>query len=117
MDELLVKTQEVDEKTYKYFYRMTKKEILIVSEVEGIVSTESYGIEIERHDMVNDTLVKVEKDSVYHISPSRHKVHTILTYLFENFVSPIHLIDITGQETDEGVFDHNIQIDLPVEKM
>jgi Family of unknown function (DUF6514) len=114
--ELLIRSEEVDGTKYKYFYRLIKREIAITSEIEGIIPTQSYGIEIERHDMVKDSLVNVERNSVYNVSTSRHKVHNILKYLFENTVSPVHLIDIVGQETDENVIDYNIRLAFPAER-
>lgn len=113
--ELLIRNHEVSGKMYKYFYRLLKSELLVNSGVEKMVLIQSYGIEIERHDVVNDSLVNIERDVVYNISPNRYKVHNILKFLFENQVSPIHLVDIAGMETDENVFDYNDNLAVSTE--
>ncbi|MEQ8154387.1 MAG: DUF6514 family protein [Clostridiaceae bacterium] len=107
MDEFLVRHKIADEKTYKYFYRVIKNMIEIASEVEDTVKTQSYGVEIERHDIINNTLVKIEKNTVHNISPNFCKVNNIVKNLFEKAVSPLHLVDIIGTEADESVFDYH----------
>lgn len=110
--EVLVKIQEAEGIKYKYFYKMMKNVLILNEEYTGSVSMQSYGIEIERQDLVNDSIVKVVKNSVNHISPNRYKVHNVLKYLHETTVSPIHLVDIVGREVDEDVFDYNSELEL-----
>lgn len=114
--ELLIKSHEAEGTRYKYFYRLTKREIAIYNNDNNIMPTQSYGIEIERHDLVNESLVNVEKNEVVNVSTSRHKVHNILKYLFENTVSPIHLIDVIGEEVDLSVSDYNLDVVIPMER-
>lgn len=113
--ELLVKSEEVIGVKYKYFYRLVKRELLIDSVYEGKVVIQSYGIEVERHDIVNDNMVNIERNSIENISPSRFKVHNLLKFLFDNTVSPVHLVDIIGEKVDEYVSDYNDKLGVLAE--
>ncbi len=62
-----------------------------------------YGIEIERRDFNNDILINVERDSIHKISCHIEKVKELLSILYKNEVSPIHLIDVIGDKVDEYV--------------
>lgn len=72
---------------------------------------EVFGIEIERTDYKGDLEIDSYKDSVELISPVESKVKGLLKMLYENQVSPIHLIDIIGEYVDEYVNDFR-NIDL-----
>jgi hypothetical protein len=69
---------------------------------------QAYGIEIERLDYDKNLLINIERDNINLISPQRKKVENILNLLYENNVSPIHLVDIIGQYADEYVCDFNM---------
>lgn len=94
---------------YVYFYRMTKEKIYIAYDL-STVSLQSYGIEIERQNMIKDKLVDICRDSVKSISPNRYKVHKLLELLYKNQVSPIHLVDIIGDYVDEYILDFDKEI-------
>ncbi|SHE70253.1 DUF6514 family protein [Clostridium fallax] len=66
---------------------------------------EVYGIEVERADYINDIAINVEKNSVNIISPNEDKVRVLLEKLYRYEVSPIHLIDIIGEDVDKCVND------------
>ncbi|MDU1855534.1 MAG: DUF6514 family protein, partial [Clostridium baratii] len=66
---------------------------------------------IERTDYKGDLEIDSYKDSVELISPVESKVKGLLKMLYENQVSPIHLIDIIGEYVDEYVNDFK-NIDL-----
>ncbi|ERI94334.1 hypothetical protein HMPREF1982_00969 [Clostridiales bacterium oral taxon 876 str. F0540] len=87
-----------------YFYRLIKNRISL-SLGDGRMDVQSYGIEIERQDVVNGSIINIERDSVKSISPHRHKVHNLLKFLYDNCVSPIHLIDVLGDYIDEYIVD------------
>lgn len=72
---------------------------------------EVFGIEIERTDYKGELEIDSYKDSVELISPVESKVKDLLKMLYENQVSPIHLIDIIGEYVDEYVNDFK-NIDL-----
>ena len=72
---------------------------------------EVFGIEIERTDYKGDLEIDSYKDSVELISPVESKVKCLLKMLYENQVSPIHLVDIIGEYVDEYVNDFK-NIDL-----
>ncbi|AOR24680.1 DUF6514 family protein [Clostridium taeniosporum] len=82
-----------NENNFEYKYRLTK------SLYKGKVG---YGIEVQSKSP-ND--VFYEKDSVNLVSTNRHNVKTLLTKLYENRVSPIHLIDIIGEYVDKHVYE------------
>lgn len=83
---------------YKYNYRLTK------SIYRGIIG---YGIEIQSQNS-NEDDTDCERDGVELISIHRHKVKKILMKLYDNEVSPIHLIDIIGEYVDEHVYEFDI---------
>ncbi|MDQ0150766.1 DUF6514 family protein [Eubacterium multiforme] len=87
----------------KYEYKLTK--ILIGKD-------EIFGVEVERIDYKGDLVIDSFKDSVELISPIKEKVINLLKMLYENQVSPIHLIDIIGPFVDEYVNDFkDVQFD------
>lgn len=63
----------------------------------------TYGIEIERKDFNNDVLINIERNSIEKISYYLEKVRELLSILYKNEVSPIHLVDIFGEKVDEYV--------------
>lgn len=107
--ESFMKTVKHENLTYEYVYKLTQNEIALNSGNDDITVT-SYGIEVERRDISGNTVVNLEKDSIKNISPQRHKVHSVLKLLYENTVSPIHLVDIAGQYADEYVEDFDKEI-------
>ena len=86
---------------FRYAYRLIKKEY------KGITA---YGIEIERKDYVGLDNVNLERDKIEIISVHRHKVKQLLTKLYTNQVSPIHLIDVAGSYADEQAYEFDIAI-------
>jgi hypothetical protein len=94
----------IDDVTYIYFYRIIKGQVTLPIGGEKIV-VQSYGIEIERQDVKDGNVVNIERDSINSISPQRHKVHNLLKLLYDNTVSPIHLIDVLGEYVDEYIID------------
>ncbi len=69
------------------------------------LGVQAYGIEVERIDTEGNEVINVERDCVECISPHPHKVYELLNILYNNAVSPIHLIDIIGEYVDECVSD------------
>lgn len=107
--ENLVRTESVEKIKYNYFYRLLKGKISIPCEVDA-VEVQSYGIEIERQDLLNGELINIERDCVKNISPDRNKVHNLLELLYDHSVSPIHLIDVLGDYIDEYIIDFDKEI-------
>lgn len=108
--ENLSKTKSCGEMTkFHYTYRLIKSEILLTNEEES-VKVQAYGIEVERQDIVGDIVSNIERDSIKVISPYRHKVHSLLKLLYDNLVSPCHLVDILGEYIDENIseFDNKL---------
>ncbi|MDF2505314.1 MULTISPECIES: DUF6514 family protein [Clostridium] len=92
------------ETEYKYEYRITKSNIMLYD--YGVNSeVQSYGIEIERQDIINGKTINLERDSVYNISPQRYKVQELTKLLYDNDVSPINSIEILGEYVDEYISD------------
>lgn len=94
-----------------YIYRLTKNSFSISLDAENLsedkMEVQTYGIEIERQDILDDCIINIERESVESISPYRHKVHDLLKLLSDNCVSPIHLIEILGEYIDEYILDFN----------
>ncbi|MEY7999197.1 DUF6514 family protein [Clostridium sp. Mt-5] len=98
----------VEKMKYVYFYRLLKEKMAITYENE-IIEVQSYGIEVERQDISEGKLVNVQRDCVRSISPERYKVHNLLKLLYDNKVSPIHLVDVIGDYVDEYILDFDKQ--------
>lgn len=103
IENLSKKLTENDVK-HNYFYRLVKSN-MSVSMYGELTHVQAYGIEIERQDLLDDTVVFIERDCVENISPQRHKVKNLLKMLYDNNVSPIHMIDILGDYIDEYIVD------------
>lgn len=103
IENLSKKITEVDVR-HNYFYRLVKSEILM-STYDDPTSVQAYGIEVERQDIVDDMVVCIERDCVQNISPQRYKVKNLIKMLYDNTVSPIHMIDILGDYIDEYIID------------
>ncbi|MFL0164027.1 DUF6514 family protein [Candidatus Clostridium helianthi] len=86
---------------YRYAYRLIKKNY------KGITA---YGIEIERKDYIGLKNVNLEREKIDIISIHRYKVKQLLMKLFNNQVSPLHLIDIIGTYVDEHAYEFDIGI-------
>ena len=89
---------------HNYFYRLVKSEISVLTNGE-FTPVQAFGIEIERQDIVDDVVVFIERDCVKNISPQRYKVKSLIKMLYDNTVSPIHMIDILGEYIDEYIAD------------
>lgn len=98
--ESLTRNELDGQKSYCYYYRLIKNKLCLPCEGEAL-EVQSYGIEIERQDIVNDAVVGIDRESIDNVSPHRYKVHNLLKVLFDNSVSPLHLVDIAGDYVDE----------------
>lgn len=105
----LMKSELDDDMKRVYFYRMIKSKININYNWDTI-PIQSYGIEVERQDMLNDKLVNVCRDCVRNISPDRYKVHNLLKLLYDGQVSPIHLVEVIGDYVDEYILEFDKQL-------
>ncbi|MCH3965867.1 MAG: DUF6514 family protein [Clostridium sp.] len=92
-----------------YSYRLIKNQMDIICDW-NTVPLQSYGIEIERQDILNDHLIDVCRDCVKNISPNRYKVHNLLKLLYDSQVSPIYLVDVIGDYVDEYILDFDKQL-------
>ena len=86
---------------FRYSYRLIKKDY------KGIVA---YGIEIERKDYMGLENINLEREKIDIISPHRYKVKQLLMKLYNNQVSPLHLIDIIGSYADEHAYEFDAVI-------
>lgn len=80
----------------KYTYRLTK------NKYKG---NEAYGVEVERLMLKDGQTVDIERDNISFISNNKYKVNNLLSLLYKNLVSPIHLVEILGEYVDEYVYD------------
>jgi hypothetical protein len=103
------RSEIVDGVTYNYFYRITKGQVILPIGGDKVV-VQSYGIEIERQDIKDGSIFNIERDSISSISPQRYKVHNLLKLLYDNVVSPIHLIDVLGEYVDEYIIDFDKEL-------
>ncbi|GIM28375.1 hypothetical protein CPJCM30710_10410 [Clostridium polyendosporum] len=107
--EILTRNEIQNEVNYMYFYKLVRNELRL-SIGEDKVKVQTYGIEVERYDISNGNLINTEIEAIASISPQRHKVHNLLKMVYDNGVSPIHLIDILGEYVDTYVTDFEIAL-------
>ena len=81
----------VDEREIKYIYRLIEK---------SIKNKQVFGIEIERQDFKFGEVINLERDYIAIVWNEEKKANDILLKLFNNLVSPIHLIDVVGEYSD-----------------
>ena len=84
---------------FRYYYR------LIYREFHGMTA---YGIEVERKDYVGTKNVNLERDKIDIISPEKEDVEKMLIKIWNNQLSPIHLVDVLGTYVDDNVYKFNI---------
>lgn len=96
--ENLYKKVEEENKERIYFYRSFNEEYN---------GRQAYGIEIERHDLEKGSLKKIERDSISKITIFEEKIKDLLNLIYENNVSPIHLVDILGEYVDKNICEFN----------
>jgi hypothetical protein len=103
IENLCKKVIEVDVK-HNYFYRLVKSDISVLAYDEPTY-VQAYGIEVERQDIVDDMIVYIERECVKNISPQRYKVKNLIKILYDNTVSPIHMVEVLGDYIDEYIVD------------
>lgn len=101
--ESLERTEYRNNMKCNYIYRIIKDKYAFKK--YSVKEVQSYGIEAERQDIINGEIVNIERDMIKYISPHRYKVQNLLKILYDNTVSPIHLIDILGQYVDDYISD------------
>lgn len=92
---------------YRYFLLQTIKKIL-VNDCE--INVPCYGIEISSEKIIDDRIVDIYSENIKCMSPEKNKVLELIDMLRENEVSPVHLVDITGDKVDEWVSDFEPEI-------
>lgn len=83
--------------TRDYSYRITETD-------KKIGDLKFFGIEIERRDYLDGALKTIQRDGEKIISPDYDFVENILNRAYENVVSPIHFIEIFGEDIDKEYF-------------
>ena len=92
----LSKIVNFDDKESRYIYRIVEN---------SIRNRQAFGIEIERQDFEEGEVINLERDIVDIVASNQRKAEDILMLLFNNLVSPIHLVDIVGEYADLCVND------------
>lgn len=105
----LTRKEKHGDLTYLYNYKLIKGVINIQFEKE-MLPIQSYGIEVERQDLKEGSVVNTVKDSIGYISPQRHKVQELLRMIYKNGVSPIHLVEVLGEYVDTYIEDFNSDV-------
>lgn len=92
--ENLVSVLDTEKVKYEYSYRIMET---------NFNNSAFFGIEIERIDYINGKVVNIEREAIDKISENLNKVEQLHKLVFDNLVSPIHLIDILGEYVDEYI--------------
>lgn len=87
---------------YRYLVLESEKEIIYS---DRKVRIPCYGIEIIREDFKDDCIYSKESEKIECMTVYKHKVIKLLKKLYDNCVSPLHLIEIAGPIADEWVSD------------
>ena len=95
----LSKRVDFDDKESRYIYRIVEN---------SIRNRQAFGIEIERQDFEEGEVINLERDIVDIVASNQRKAEDILMLLFNNLVSPIHLVDIVGEYADLCVNDFGV---------
>jgi hypothetical protein len=94
--ERVIKTKQLGEVQMQYVYQL----------VQGEYNNQTaYGIKVERNEILQGEIIDTVSEEVRIISNVRDKVMEIIDKLSFHQVSPIHLIDIIGEDVDKCVFD------------
>lgn len=102
--ENLIFTKEEDNIRYTYCYRLTSDDFNLEIE-DKLYQLTTYGIEVERQDILCGNVENIERDQISNISPYRHKVKGLLNMIYKNNVSPLHLVEVLGHLVDECSYD------------
>lgn len=93
---------------YRYILLENEKTI---EYVDRKIKLPCFGIEIIREDINDeDRVYYVERDRIEYMTTYRYKVVQLLKKLYDNCVSPVHLIDIAGSEADDWASDFDDQL-------
>lgn len=90
-----------EELNCEYFYKLTK------SSFEG---NNFYGVEIERQDFKEEKLINIERENINYVEINKSKALELLNTLWANEVSPIHLIDIVGEYSDQIIENYGMKM-------
>lgn len=91
---------------YIYYLTESTKDITI-EDLE--VSVTSYGIGIIREEIADGKVIDTFEDRFDAVSPVKSKVLSLIDFLVDNEVSPLHLIDVIGESIDNWVTDYEIE--------
>jgi len=97
----------VKQAVYKYMLLECEKEIEYYNKT---VKLPCFGVEIIREYIGEGNAYQIERDSIESITTYKYKAVQLLKKLYENCVSPIHLIDIAGPIADEWTVDFDEQL-------
>ena len=84
----------INEKEVQYVYRLLLKDYN---------NKKVYGLEVERRDISNNQVVNIERETIEEISIVKEKVKEMIDILYDGIVSPIHVVDILGEDIDKCV--------------
>lgn len=101
------KTETVQGQKFVYSYRLLESN-LVLEEGQNDNPIHSYGIEIILDEIKPDGKHTYYTECCMNVSPDRNKVMALLKKLRNYEVSPVHLIDVIGEEVDKWVSDYNI---------
>ena len=91
----------------KFTVNVTNEDIYMkyIYELESTIYKDDkvYGIKIEREDTKDGKVIGKIEDKIDIISKNKELVESLLNLLYNNQVSPIHLVDIIGETVDNCV--------------
>lgn len=85
---------KINEREMQYVYRLLLKDYN---------NKKVYGLEVERRDISNNQVINIERESIEEVSIVKDRVKEMIDILYNGIVSPIHVVDILGEEIDKCV--------------
>ena len=92
---------------YRYILLECEKEIEYCGK-KCLVSC--FGVEIIREDVSHNSEYSTDSDRIENMTTYKYKIMQLIKKLYDNCVSPIHLIDIAGGYSDEWIDDFESQL-------
>ncbi len=97
-----IETEEEAACIFRYFLHEGTKNIYVN---DSYINVPCYGIEITSEKLLKGRLVEIYSDRIDVVSSVKDKVLSLIEFLKDNEVSPIHIFDIVGDYADEWVGD------------
>lgn len=102
----LVLDEESERKEVLYHYVLLESEKIIAG-----IKMQCFGLKIIKEDICKNVCFYTESDEFEYITTYRYKAVKLLKKLYENCVSPLHLIDVIEPYLEEWINDFDLGLE------